>query len=58
MSAADEIELKFLAEPRDVQAVLAAAPPGEETEAELVSTYFDTDDQRLRNDRCWFAFDC
>lgn len=48
MSAADEIELKFLADPKDVDAVLAAAPAGEEREQELVSTYFDTPEGDLR----------
>ena len=34
----DEIELKFLCEPADLAAVLAAAPVGETYEKTLVST--------------------
>lgn len=37
-----EIELKFLCEPADLSAVLAAAPPGDTVEKDQVSTYFDT----------------
>lgn len=48
MSTADEIELKFLADPKDVEAVLAAAPQGEDREKELVSTYYDTPAGDLR----------
>lgn len=48
MSTADEIELKFLADPKDVDAVLAAAPEGEDREQELVSTYYDTPAGDLR----------
>jgi triphosphatase len=46
-----EIELKFLCEPRDLDAVLAAAPAGE-TEVKLLSaTYFDTPDEALAKAR-------
>jgi triphosphatase len=45
--ASEEIELKFLCEPRDLDAILAAAPgDGTETRS-LVSTYYDTPDHRL-----------
>lgn len=52
MSAAeDEIELKFLCEPADLAAVLAAAPPGETQEKSLTSTYYDTPQGDLRQAR-------
>jgi inorganic triphosphatase YgiF len=42
-----EIELKFLCEPRDLDAILSAAP-GDGTETRtLVSTYYDTPDHSL-----------
>ena len=45
--ASEEIELKFLCEPRDLDAILAAAPgDGLETRT-LVSTYYDTPDNTL-----------
>lgn len=44
-----EIELKFLCEPADIPALLAALPPGEAAEAEMCATYFDTPDRRLRH---------
>lgn len=47
----DEIELKFLCEPADLAAVLAAAPIGETYEKTLVSTYFDTPQGDLRQAR-------
>ena len=47
----DEIELKFLCEPADLAAVLAAAPVGETFEKTLVSTYFDTPQGDLRQAR-------
>ncbi|MBT9470972.1 MAG: CHAD domain-containing protein [Pseudomonadota bacterium] len=47
----DEIELKFLCEPADLAAVLAAAPVGETHEKTLVSTYFDTPQGDLRRAR-------
>lgn len=47
----DEIELKFLCEPADLAAVLAAAPAGETYEKTLVSTYFDTPQGDLRQAR-------
>ena len=47
----DEIELKFLCEPADLAAVLAAAPAGETHEKTLVSTYFDTPEGDLRQAR-------
>lgn len=37
-----EIELKFLCEPADLAAVLAAAPSGDTVTKHMVSTYFDT----------------
>ena len=42
MTPSREIELKFLCEPRDLDKVLAAAPPGEDETRELDSVYFDT----------------
>jgi len=47
----DEIELKFLCEPADLAAVLAAAPAGETSEKTLVSTYYDTPQGDLRRAR-------
>ncbi|MFN3512629.1 MAG: CHAD domain-containing protein [Phenylobacterium sp.] len=46
-----EIELKFLCEPSDLEAVLAAAPDGETVRKDLVSTYFDTPQEDLRAKR-------
>lgn len=43
-----EIELKFLCEPRDLDALLAAAPEGETELKALRATYFDTPDGRLK----------
>ena len=37
-----EVELKFVCAPDDLGAVLAAAPPGDDDTAELISVYFDT----------------
>lgn len=48
MSGSREIELKFLCAPRDLNAVLAAAPEGDEDSRELISVYFDTPDLRLQ----------
>src|SRR5436309_1356432 len=49
MTAADqEVELKFVCAPDALGAILAAAPAGDEREAELISVYFDTPDQALR----------
>jgi triphosphatase len=45
--ASEEIELKFLCEPRDLDAILAAAPAGETQSRTLVSTYYDTPDNAL-----------
>lgn len=44
----DEIELKFLCEPSDAAAVLAAAPAGEDKTKDLASTYYDTPDGALK----------
>lgn len=49
--AEDEIELKFLCEPADLAAVLAAAPDGETESKDLVSTYYDTPSGDLRKQR-------
>ena len=46
---ADEIELKFLCEPQDVAALLAAAPVGAAETRRLTAVYFDTPDNRLRD---------
>ncbi|THD74241.1 MAG: CHAD domain-containing protein [Phenylobacterium sp.] len=48
MSGSREIELKFLCAPRDLSAVLAAAPEGDDDSRELISVYFDTPDLRLQ----------
>lgn len=48
MAEGREIELKFLCEPADAAALLAAAPPGTDEVRDLVSTYFDTPHQTLR----------
>lgn len=48
MAESREIELKFLCEPADAAALLAAAPAGEDEVRDLVSTYFDTPHQTLR----------
>ena len=45
---ADEIELKFLCEPQDVAALLAAAPAGAAESKQLTAVYFDTPDGRLK----------
>ncbi|MDP3867270.1 CYTH and CHAD domain-containing protein [Phenylobacterium sp.] len=45
---ADEIELKFLCEPQDVTALLAAAPPGLEETKHFTAVYFDTPDGHLQ----------
>lgn len=42
-----EIELKFAVAAEDLDAVLAAAPPGEDAVRELRSVYFDTADGAL-----------
>jgi inorganic triphosphatase YgiF len=46
--AGQEVELKFTCGPDDLAAVLAAAPPGDDDTAELISVYFDTPDQALQ----------
>lgn len=43
-----EVELKFVCGPEDLAAVLAAAPPGDDDHAELISVYFDTPDLALK----------
>ena len=43
-----EIELKFLLEPTEVPALLAAMPPGESVVKAMTAIYYDTDDGRLR----------
>jgi inorganic triphosphatase YgiF len=49
MTGADrEIELKFACGPDDLAAVLAAAPPGDDENRELISVYFDTADLALQ----------
>lgn len=48
MSGSREIELKFLCAPRDLNAVLAAAPEGDDDSRELISVYFDTPDLTLQ----------
>lgn len=48
MADSREIELKFLCEPADAAALLAAAPAGQDEVRDLVSTYFDTPHQTLR----------
>lgn len=45
----EETELKFLCEPADIEAVLSAAPEGEDGSVELAAIYFDTPDRRLRD---------
>lgn len=45
---ADEIELKFLCEPQDVPALLAAAPVGEAETKHLTAVYFDTPQGHLK----------
>lgn len=47
MAAGREIELKFLCATGDMDAVLAAAPPGDDEVREMVSTYYDTPDGAL-----------
>ena len=48
MSGSREIELKFLCDPDDLGAVLAAAPEGDDDSRELISVYFDTPDLTLQ----------
>jgi inorganic triphosphatase YgiF len=48
MADDQEVELKFACGPDDLAAVLAAAPPGDDTAAELISVYFDTPDLDLK----------
>ena len=48
MTDSREIELKFTCGPDDLSAVLAAAPPGDDDTAELISVYFDTVDLALQ----------
>lgn len=45
--ASREIELKFLVAAEDLDAALAAAPPGEDETRELASIYYDTADHAL-----------
>ncbi|MDP3489711.1 MAG: CHAD domain-containing protein [Phenylobacterium sp.] len=45
----EETELKFLCEPADIEAVLSAAPEGEDGAIELAAIYFDTPERRLRD---------
>jgi inorganic triphosphatase YgiF len=45
---AREVELKFLLARADIDALLAALPPGETAVKALVATYFDTGDRQLR----------
>lgn len=45
--ASQEIELKFLCDPADAEALLGAAPAGEDKVKELLSAYFDTPDEQL-----------
>ncbi|WP_091736536.1 CYTH and CHAD domain-containing protein [Phenylobacterium immobile] len=47
-SEPEEVELKLLLDPADVETILAAAPAGEEVTRELVSVYFDTADRVLQ----------
>lgn len=44
-----EIELKFLLERTDVDALIAALPPGVTTVKDMVAIYYDTPDSLLRN---------
>jgi inorganic triphosphatase YgiF len=48
MSSTREVELKFACGKEDLAAVLAAAPPGDDDAAELISVYFDTPDLALQ----------
>jgi inorganic triphosphatase YgiF len=48
MAQAQEIELKFLCSPEDLGRLLAAAPPGQDDCAELISVYFDTPELDLQ----------
>ncbi len=48
MAHDQEVELKFACGPDDLAAVLAAAPPGADDTAELISVYFDTPDLALQ----------
>jgi inorganic triphosphatase YgiF len=45
----EETELKFLCDPADIEAVLGAAPAGEDGAIDLAAIYFDTPDRRLRD---------
>ncbi len=45
----EETELKFLCEAADVEALLAAAPSGEERTMSLSAIYYDTPERRLRD---------
>lgn len=47
MGGGHEIELKFLCVPADLDAILAAAPPGEDAVRELNAVYFDTPEGAL-----------
>ncbi len=47
-TANEEIELKFLCEPADLDALLAAAEGVDDSAADLSATYFDTPERRLR----------
>ena len=48
VSGSQEIELKFLCDPNDLGAVLAAAPEGDDDSRELISVYFDTPELTLQ----------
>ena len=48
MNDTHEVELKFTCGPADLAAVLAAAPAGDDDNAELISVYFDTPDLALQ----------
>jgi len=48
MSSTREVELKFACGTEDLAAVLAAAPAGDDADAELISVYFDTADLALQ----------
>jgi triphosphatase len=48
MPEPQEIELKFLCEPRDLAKLMAAAPAGEDQTRDLISVYFDTPDNALQ----------
>lgn len=44
----EEVELKLLCDSADAEALMAAAPAGEDETRELVSVYFDTEDRALQ----------